>query len=127
MHPQPYANMTTMNVRNATTEGDKDALIETLQGSLSVLKKQVEEFNDLRLSIVKVTGKNGVRKLKSKVMTSSDRLNGYHIGEYLRKVLWPNVKMMPPKWEKWSNNPKSICQHILGTIGVPWHATQVEG
>jgi hypothetical protein len=63
--------MTTMNVRNATTEDDKDALIETLQGSLSVLEKQVEEFNDLRLSIVKVTGKNGVRKLKSKVMTSS--------------------------------------------------------
>jgi len=63
--------MTTMNVQNATTEDDKDALIETLQGSLSVLKKQVEEFNDLRLSIVKVTGKNGVRKLKSKVMTSS--------------------------------------------------------
>jgi len=126
MHPQPYANMTTMNVRNATTEGDKDALIETLQGSLSVLKKQVEEFNDLRLSIVKVTGKNGVRKLKSKVMTSSDRLNGYHIGEYLRKVLWPNVKMMPPKWEKWSDNPRSICQRILGTIGVPRQVTKEE-
>ena len=118
--------MTTMNVRNATTEDDKDALIETLQGSLSVLEKQVEEFNDLRLSIVKVTGKNGVRKLKSKVMTSSDRLNGYHIGEYLRKVLWPNVKMMPPKWEKWSNNPKSICQRILGTIGVPRQVTKEE-
>ena len=115
-----------MNVRNATTEDDKDALIETLQGSLSVLKKQVEEFNDLRLSIVKVTGKNGVRKLKSKVMTSSDRLNGYHIGEYLRKVLWPNVKMMPPKWEKWSNNPRSICQRILGTIGVPRQVTKEE-
>ena len=115
-----------MNVRNATTEDDKDALIETLQGSLSVLEKQVEEFNDLRLSIVKVTGKNGVRKLKSKVMTSSDRLNGYHIGEYLRKVLWPNVKMMPPKWEKWSDNPKSICQRILGTIGVPRQVTKEE-
>ena len=115
-----------MNVQNATTEDDKDALIETLQGSLSVLEKQVEEFNDLHLSIVKVTGKNGVRKLKSKVMTSSDRLNGYHIGEYLRKVLWPNVKMMPPKWEKWSNNPKSICQRILGTIGVPRQVTKEE-
>ena len=118
--------MTTMNVQNATTKGDKDALIETLQGSLSMLEKQVEEFNDLRLSIVKVTGKNGVRKLKSKVMTSSDRLNGYHIGEYLRKVLWPNVKMMPPKWEKWSNNPRSICQRILGTIGVPRQVTKEE-
>jgi hypothetical protein len=118
--------MTTMNVQNATTKGDKNALIETLQGSLSMLEKQVEEFNDLRLSIVKVTGKNGVRKLKSKVMTSSNRLNGYHISEYLRKVLWPNVKMMPPKWEKWSDNPRSICQRILGTIGVPRQVTKEE-
>lgn len=117
---------TTMNDHNADAGEDKDALIESLRGDLSVLEKQVEEFNDLRLSIVKVTGKNGVRKLKSKVLTSSDRLNGYHIGEYLRKVLWPDVKMMPPKWEKWSENPRSICQRILGTIGVPRNVTKEE-
>ena len=79
--------MNTMNQRNTEAGSDKDALIESLRGELSVLEKQVEEFNDLRLSIVKVTGKNGVRALKSKVLTSSDRLNGYHIGEYLHKVL----------------------------------------
>ena len=108
-----------MNQRNADACGDKDVLIESLQGELSVLEKQVEEFNNLRLSIVKVTSKNCVRRLKSKVLTSSDRLNGYHIGEYLRKVLWPEVKMMPTKWEKWSEHPKSICQRILISFGVP--------
>jgi len=58
---------------------DKDALIDSLQEELTLLGRQVGEFNDLRLSIVKVSGKNAVRKLKSKVMTTSDR--------YLRKVL----------------------------------------
>lgn len=47
---------------------DKDALIDSLQEELALLGRQVGEFNDLRLSIVKVSGKNAVRKLKSKVM-----------------------------------------------------------
>jgi hypothetical protein len=115
-----------MNQQHLDACGDKDVLIESLRGELSVLEKQVEEFNDLRLSIVKVTGKNAVRALKSKVLTSSDRLNGYHIGEYLRKVLWPDVKMMPTKWEKWSEHPKSICQRILSAIGVPRQVTKEE-
>ena len=62
---------------------DKDALIDSLQEELALLGRQVGEFNDLRLSIVKVSGKNAVRKLKSKVMTSSDRVNGHCIGAYL--------------------------------------------
>ena len=123
---QPLSSMTTMNDQNAYASSDKDALIESLRAELSVLEKQVGEFNDLRLSIVKVAGKNGVRKLKSKVLTSSDRLNGYHIGEYIRKVLWADVKMMPTKWEKWSENPRSICQRILSAVGVPWQVTKEE-
>ena len=115
-----------MNEQNADAGSDKDALIESLQGELSVLEKQVGEFYDLRLSIVKVSGKNGVRKLKSKVLTSRNWLNGYHIGEYICKVLWPDVKMMPTKWEKWSENPRSICQRILSAVGVPPQVTKEE-
>ena len=39
---------------------DKDALIEQLRDELTTLGRQVEEFQDLRMSIVKVSGKNGV-------------------------------------------------------------------
>ncbi len=118
--------MKTINQQNSDAHCDKDVLIESLREVLSALKRQVEEFNDLHLSIVKVTGKNGVRQLQSKVLTSSNRLNGYHIGEYLRKVLWPGVKMMPTKLEKWSKHPKSICQRILSAIGVPRQVTKKE-
>jgi hypothetical protein len=103
---------------------DKDALIDSLQEELALLGRQVGEFNDLRLSIVKVSGKNAVRKLKSKVMTTSDRVNGHCIGAYLRKVLWPDIKMMPSKWFKWSEHPKSICQRILSSVGVPRGVTK---
>ena len=103
---------------------DKDALIDSLQEELTLLGRQVGEFNDLRLSIVKVAGKNAVRKLKSKVMTTSDRVNGHCIGAYLRKVLWPDIKMMPSKWFKWSENPRSICQRILSLVGVPRGVTK---
>ena len=92
---------------------DKDALIDSLQEELSLLGRQIGEFNDLRMSIVTVSGKNAVRKLKSKVLTTSDRLNGHSIGTYLRKVLWPDIKMMPLKWFKWCEHPRSICQRIL--------------
>ncbi len=108
-----------MNERNAIA--DKDALIEQLRDELTTLGWQVEEFQDLRMSIVKVSGKNGVRKLKSKALTTSDsRVNGHCIGTFLRNVLWPDIKMrMPSKWHKWSKNPRSICKCILGSVGVP--------
>ena len=112
---------TSTDTRQSTTDAiaDKDALIEQLRDELTTLGRQVEEFQDLRMSIVKVSGKNGVRKLKSKTLTTSDRVNGHCIGTYLRNVLWPDIKMMPSKWHKWSKNPRSICKRILATVGVP--------
>ena len=53
---------TSINERDSIM--DKDALIEHLRDELTTLGRQVEEFQDLRMSIVKVPGKNGVRNLK---------------------------------------------------------------
>ena len=41
-------------------DGEKDALIVSLQEDLALLENQIGEFNDLCLSIVKVMGKNGM-------------------------------------------------------------------
>jgi hypothetical protein len=89
-------------------------------------KRQVEEFQDLRLSIVKVTGKNSMRKVKSQCLTASDRINATEISHWLRKCLWPHVKIMPDRWHKWSEHPKSICQRVLAMIGVPRGFTKEE-
>ena len=105
---------------NGHDDGDgKDALIEHLRDELTTLGRQVEEFQDLRMSIVKGSGKNGVRQHKLKALTTSDRVNGHCIGTYLRTVIWPDIKMMPSKWHKWSTHPKSICKRVLSSVGVP--------
>jgi hypothetical protein len=85
--------------------------------SIKILHHQ--EFQDLWQSIVKVTGKNTVQKLKPQVLTMSNRINATEISHWLCKCLWPHVKIMPNKWHKWSKHPKSICQRILSVIGVP--------
>lgn len=111
----------------ANGRGDeKDDLIESLQEEFRLLRRQVGEFNDLRFSVVKVTGKNSIRKLKTRVLTSSDKLNAHEIGHWLRESLWPHVKMMPDKWHKWSEHPKSICQRIMSVVGVPKGCTVEE-
>jgi hypothetical protein len=118
--------MNTMNDQNTDAGGDKDALIESLREELSVLEKQVGEFNDLLcLSIMKVTGKIYVRKLKLKVLTSSDWLNEYHIGEYIHKVLWPDVKMMPTKWER-EQESKEYLSAYSQCVRVPHQGTKEE-
>ena len=71
------------------------------------------------MSVIKVTGKNGVRKLKDKYLTTSDKVNANEISYFLRNSLWPHVKLMPEKWHKWNKNPKSICQRIMSVVGVP--------
>jgi hypothetical protein len=51
------------HLTNTARDGKKDALIVSLQEDLAQLEKQVGEFNDLRMSIVKVPGKNSMRTL----------------------------------------------------------------
>ena len=103
-----------------STGTDKESsLIESLMKKVDSYKQQIREFQDLRSSIVKVSGKNSVRKLKQKCLTASDRLNATEISHWFRECLWPHVKLMPNKWHRWSENPKSICQRILSVIGVP--------
>jgi hypothetical protein len=102
-----------------STESDKDALIVLLQIQVNDFKRQVEEFQDLRMSIVKVTGKYSVRKLKTKCLSASDMINAKEISHWLRECLWPHVKIMPERWHKWSENAKSVCQCVLSVIGVP--------
>ncbi len=98
---------------------EKDEMIISLQQELDMLREQVEEFNDLRMSVIKTTGKNGVRKLKDQYLTISDKVNANEIAYLLRENLWPHVKLMPEKWHKWSENSRSICQRIMAIVGLP--------
>ena len=84
-----------------------------------MLREQVEEFNNLWMSVIKTTGKNGVRKLKDKYLTTPYKVNANEIAYLLRENLWPHVKLMPKKWHKWSEKSKSICQRIMAIFGFP--------
>ncbi len=74
---------------------EKDELIISLQQELEMLREQVGEFNNLRMSVIKTTGKNGVRKLKEQYLTTTDKVNANEIAYLLRENLWPHVKLMP--------------------------------
>ncbi len=71
------------------------------------------------MSVIKTTGKNGVRKLKDKYLTTTDKVNANEVTYFLRENLWPHVKLMPKKWHKCSENSKSICQRIMAIVGLP--------
>jgi len=120
------SSTTTLLLSHPSTENDKDALIDALQKELSEFKAQVGEFNELRMSVVKVTGKNGVRKVKDKYLTASDKVNASEIAHVLRVSLWPHIKLMPEKWHKWNEHPKSICQRLMMAVGVPIGFTSEE-
>ena len=53
---------------------EKDQLIQTLKQEVELLKDQIEEFNNLQNSVLKATGKNGVRKLTDKYSTTNDKV-----------------------------------------------------
>ncbi len=93
------SNITTLSSHNVE---EKDAIIELLQWEFGMLKEQVEEFNNLQMLVIKVTGKNGVRKLKEKYLTTSDKVNANEISYFLCNSIWPHVKLMPEKWHKWN-------------------------
>jgi hypothetical protein len=74
---------------------EKDKLIHSLQQELDELREQVGEFNDLWMSVIKTTGNNGVRKLKDKYLTTTEKINANEIAYLLRENLWTHVKLMP--------------------------------
>ncbi len=84
----------TRDISTISNEG-KDELIQSLQQELDELQEQVGEFNDLRMSVIKTTGKNGVSKLKDKYLTTTDKVNANEIAYLLRENLWPHVELMP--------------------------------
>ena len=47
------------------------------------------------MSVIKTTAKNGVRKLKDKYLTTSDKVNANEISYLLHENLWPHVKLIP--------------------------------
>ena len=104
---------------STTSNDEKDQLIQTLQQEVEVLKDQIEEFNNLWNSVLKKTGKNGVRKLKDKYLTTNNKVDANEISYFLCEAIWPHVKMMPEKWHKWSDNSKSVCQRIMSIVGLP--------
>ena len=61
---------------------EKDQLIQTLQQEVDTLKDQEEEFNNLWNSVIKATGKNGVRKLKDNYLTTNDKVNAHEISYF---------------------------------------------
>ena len=94
-------------------------MIQSLQQELVMLKEQVEEFNNLWMLVIKMTGENGIRKLKDKYLTTSNTVNANEIAYLLHESLWPHVKLMPEKWHTWSNNKRIICQRIMLIVGLP--------
>ncbi len=63
---------------------EKDELIISLQQKLEMLREQLGELNNLWMSVIKTTGKNGVRKLKDKHLTTTDKVNANEIAFLLR-------------------------------------------
>ncbi len=70
-------------------------MIISLQQELEMLREQVGEFNYLWMSVIKTTGKNGVKKLKEQYLTTTDKVNANEIPFLLRENLWLHVKLMP--------------------------------
>ena len=62
-------------------------MIQALQQELEMLREQVEEFNNLQMSVIETTGKNSVSKLKDKYLTKTDKVNANGIAYLLRENL----------------------------------------
>jgi hypothetical protein len=69
--------------KSVSTIGNNNESIDGLQSQIEEYRQQICEFQDLRQSIVKVTGKNCVRKVKPQLLTASDRINVTEISHWL--------------------------------------------
>ena len=65
-------------------------------------------------------GKSKSKSRKSaKNYTATDRLNLSYMRDYIKDKLWPRIKILPPKYHKYSENEKSISQRVLSVVTLP--------
>lgn len=94
-------------------------MTRNLQRDNEMLRARLHEYDTMRLSQTKNSGKNATRKMKESLLTPGDNMNVAQINHYLKDVLFPHIKMLPRGWANWNTNPRSICQRLMKVIAVP--------
>ena len=52
-------------------------------------------------------------------MSSLDRLNVREVNHFIKKVSYPYLKILPKKWMKYSEHPKTMCFRVMAKVEVP--------
>ena len=100
-------------------------LIAEQQREIDDLKKKLEESNSVRYrNLQKMnqrvgSGKNNVRDYKKVSMTPTDTINQVTLSTFLRETVWPYQKMLPPQWNKYRTDKKSMSQILSKKAPAP--------
>ena len=100
-------------------------LIAEQQREIDDLKKKLEDSNSVRYrNLQKMnqrvgSGKNIVRDSKKVSMTGTDRINQVTLSTFLRETVWPYQKMLPPQWNKYRTDKKSMSQILSKKAPAP--------
>jgi hypothetical protein len=113
--PRPNNNFT-MQERSLIAEQQRE--IDDLRQKLE--ESNCERYRNLQKTNQRVgSGKNMVRDSKKVSMTGTDSLNQYTLSTYLRENVWPYQKMLPPKWDKYRTDKKSMSQILAKKAPAP--------
>jgi hypothetical protein len=100
-------------------------LIVEQQREIDDLKKKLEESNSARYQNLQKmnqrlgSGKNIVRDSKKVSMTGTDSINQVTLSTFLRESVWPYQKMLPPQWNKYRTDKKSMSQILSKKAPAP--------
>ena len=80
-------------------------------------EKEIQDLRSLLNQRRKNRGKNRVRRKDN--MSGLDRLNVREVNHYIKKVSYPYLKILPKKWMKYSDHPKTMCCRVMSKVEVP--------
>ena len=110
-----------VSVSTPSALGDRSSASNNYDKLLFEMERMKSRCQEMQTAMAGGTvGKSKSKSRKTaKNYTATDRLNLSYMRDYIKDKLWPRIKILPPKFYKYSENKKSTSQQVLSIVTLP--------
>ena len=110
-----------VSVSTPSALGDRSSASNNYDKLLFEMERMKARCQEMQTAMAGGTvGKSKSKSRKSaKNYTATDKLNLSYMRDYVKDKLYPRIKILLPKFYKYSENKKSISQRVLSVVTLP--------
>lgn len=123
------SSASTATAASSLTEASSAATEEYINRLLASNKRLMDENTTLRVEVSAVGRKRtsqGKGRYARRSLPNTDKTNKENVHTWTRDFYFPNYKLHPSGWKKWSDEEASLCQILVRRVCIVPEGTTAE-